>query len=300
MSKKKKKFYKRDGFVGYMFMLPTIIGFTIFILYPLIFSLYYGLTQWDGLTTAKFVGFKNYIYMFTKDPVFKKTLIATFEYVLYTVPAGIVLGLILAVLLNKDMPGIKFFRTVYYLPVVLPSVASLVLWKFIYSPDYGLANQLLTAMHLPTGKWLTSSKTAMISIAITVLWGVGSQMIIFLSGLQSVPAEIYEAADVDGANETTKFFKITLPMITPVLFLQLITGIISAFQAYNQVAILTAGGPQFSTNILGYSIVNAAFKDNDYGYAISQVWVLFAIIMVFTFFIFKFSNQYVYYENDEE
>ncbi len=294
----KKKFWKTDNFIGYLFMIPTIIGFSIFVVYPLIFSAKYALMEWDGLTTPIFVGLDNFKYLLTKDPVFIKTLVATFKYVLLTVPANLIFGLLLAVLLNKKLKGIKVFRTIYYLPVVLPSVASLILWKFIYASDYGLLNQILNSMGLKPVEWLTSSKMAMVSIAITVIWGVGSQMIIFLSGLQSVPAEVYEASNIDGCGRIRQFFSITLPLITPVLFLQLITGIINSFQAYNQIAILTKGGPEYSTNVLGYSIVQSAFVDNDYGYALAQVWILIAIIMVFTIIIYQVSYKKVYYEAD--
>lgn len=297
-TKNKKRFWQSENFIGYMFMLPTIIGFAIFVVYPLIFSAKYAFMEWDGLTKATFVGLDNFKYLFTKDPVFIKTLIATFKFVILTVPANIVFGLLLAVLLNKNLKGIKFFRTIYYLPVVLPSVASLILWKFMYAPDYGLLNQILSSLGLNQVEWLTNPKMAMVSIAITVIWGVGSQMIIFLSGLQSVPTEIYEASGLDGCGRIRQFFTMTLPMITPVLFLQLITGIINSFQAFNQIAILTEGGPEYSTHVLGYSIIQSAFIDNDYGYALAQVWVLVVIIMVFTFVIYKISYKKVYYEND--
>lgn len=289
----------REGFIGYLFMLPTVIGFSFFVAYPLISSAYYALTEWSGLGKPKFVGLENFKFLFKKDPIFIASLKATANFVILTVPTSIILGLFLAVLLNKKLPGIKVFRTIYYLPVVLPSIASLVLWKFIFEPNFGLANAVLSALHLPTSNWLASPRMAMPAVAITVLWGVGGQMIIFLSGLQSVPADVYEAAQVDGASRVQTFFKITIPMITPVLFLQLITGIIGAFQSFNQAAILM---PPDSINLsiymIGYSIFQSAFEHHQFGYATAQVWVLFFIIMFFTFLIFKVSDKYVYYESD--
>ncbi|MGO4276120.1 carbohydrate ABC transporter permease, partial [Paenibacillus sp. TAF58] len=207
--------------IGYLFILPSIIGFSVFVAYPLITSFYYALTEWDGFGKPKFVGFENYKYMFTVDPAFWTSIKVTFYFVFLSVPASLALGLLLALLLNKNLPGIKYFRTFYYLPTVLPIIASLTLWKFIYHPQYGLANQFLNLLGLPQGTWLTDERSALISVIINGLWQVGGTMIIFLSGLQSVPQDFYEAAQVDGSSEWTSFLKITIPMITPILFLQL-------------------------------------------------------------------------------
>lgn len=303
-TKVKSKAARHEAIIGYMFLLPTIVGFSIFVAYPLISSVYYSLTEWTGVGIPKFVGLKNFKYLFTMDPTFTKSIVATILYVIYTVPIGLFLGLFLALLLNKTIPGIKLFRTLFYLPVILPSVATLVLWLFVFKTDYGLLNNILRSLHLPTGLWLESEKMALPSVAMVSFWTVGSTMIIFLSGLQSIPTEVYEAADIDGASSFRKFWKITFPMITPVFFLQTITGVIGAFQTFNQVAILTkgannvGGGPNYSTYLLSYSIVDSAFNNQKFGYAIAQVWVLFIIIMIFTVIIFKFSEQFVYYEND--
>jgi ABC-type sugar transport system permease subunit len=284
--------------IGYLFILPSIIGFSVFVAYPLITSFYYALTEWDGFGKPKFVGFENYKYMFTVDPSFWTSIKVTFYFVFLSVPASLALGLLLALLLNKNLPGIKYFRTFYYLPTVLPIIASLTLWKFIYHPQYGLANQFLNLLGLPQGTWLTDEKTALISVIINGLWQVGGTMIIFLSGLQSVPQDFYEAAQVDGASEWTSFLKITIPMITPILFLQLILGIIGAFQGFTQVLVLTNGGPNFSTMLLNFKIFQDAFNGKMFGYAISEVSILFTIIMIFTLVTYKFSNRFVYYEND--
>ena len=288
----------REGIAGYLFILPSIIGFSTFVAYPLLSSVYYSMTTWSGWNTPQFVGLKNFVYMFTTDPSFWPSLRATALYVLMSVPTGLMLGLFLAVLLNRQLPGIKILRTLYYLPVVLPSVASLTLWDFIYNPQYGLANQLLNLVHLPASQWLQGQSTAMPSIVIIGLWGVGSTMIIFLAGLQSVPMELYEAAQVDGATRWRSFWSVTVPMITPILFLQLITGIIGSFQAFNQAQILTLGGPNFATDLFNYNIWNNAFNGQQFGYATAQVWVLFFIIMIFTIVVFRLSNSFVYYEAD--
>ena len=190
----------------------------------------------------------------TSWPYYKATAL----FVVLSVPASLVFGLLLAVLLNQALPGIKIFRTILYLPTILPAVATLTLWKFIYQPQYGLANDILTFLHLPTSKWLNGEDTALLAIIIIGLWGVGSTMIIFLAGLQSVPKEIYEAARIDGAKAVQLFWNITIPMISPVLFLQLITQMIGALQAFSQ-AQKIQGGPNNATNFLMFNIYSKGF-----------------------------------------
>lgn len=289
----------RGWVIGYLFILPSIIGFSIFVAYPLLSSMYYAMTEWSGYDSPRFVGFENFRYLFTEDPAFWPSIRATFYFVMLSVPLSLILGLLLAMMLNKNLAGIKWFRTIFYLPVVVPSIATLTLWQFIYEPQYGLANSLLREFGLPPGTWLTSETTALPSIVLIGLWQVGSSVIIFLSGLQSVPQEMYEAAEVDGASRWRMSLNITLPMITPILFLQLILGIIGAFQAFNQVQVLTGGGPNFSTSLLNYKIYTDAFNGRMFGYAIAEVWVLFVIIMIFTVISYRYSNRFVYYESDK-
>jgi ABC-type sugar transport system permease subunit len=295
----------KETLVAYLFMIPTVIGFSIFVAYPLISSVYYALCDWNGLAAPKFVGLRNFIFMFTKDPTFFPSLKATGYYVILTAPFSLLFGFLLAVLLNKPIPGIKVFRTIYYLPVVLPAVAGMVLFKFIFSPDLGLANQLLATFGLKSQLWISSETLVMPVLLIYTLWGVGGQMIIFLSGLQAVPAELYEAAVVDGASGFRKMIHITIPMVTPILFLELITGLIGAFQVFTPAMIMTnngsaGGGPGLSTYFLNYSIYVNGFANRQYGYAISQVWVMFAIVMLFTVIVYRISNSLVYYEAGKE
>lgn len=295
---------RSDVIAGYLFILPAIVGFSLYVLYPLITAAYISLTDWNGLTDPTFIGLKNFVYMFTKDPAFFPSLSATAYYALLSVPGSLVLGLLLALLLNRALPGIRLFRTILYLPVVLPSVATLTLWKFIYNPQVGLANMILNALHLPTSLWLGSSTMAMPAIVIVTLWGVGGTMIIFLAGLQSVPTEVYEAAKIDGSGPLSTFWRLTLPLISPILFLQLVLQLTVAFQAFNQPKILTGGGPGFSTDLLMLSIYQHGFGNlgafPQLGYATAQVWVLFLIIVVLTALTFRFSSFWVYSENTVE
>lgn len=288
---------RSDAFVGYLFILPAIIGLLVFVLYPLLASIYFALTRWTGATAPVFVGIHNFVELFTADPSFVASLVATAYFVALSVPSSIAVGLLLALLLNRKLPGIRFFRTAMYLPVVLPSVATLTLWKFIYSPSFGFANELLRDVGLPTSLWLGSKTLAIPSIVLIGVWAVGGTMIIFLAGLQAVPQDLYEAARLDGAGSWKLFARITLPMISPILFLEIVLQIITAFQAFNQPAVLTQGGPGFSSDLLMYSIWTNAFQNGRFGYAIAQVWVLFLIIMIFTIFTFRFSRMWVYQED---
>ncbi|GHU75721.1 sugar ABC transporter permease [Spirochaetia bacterium] len=288
----------REGLIGYGFMMPTVIGFAVFIIYPMIVSAYYAFTEYMGFGTAKWVGLENYVWMFTRDPVFIPSILATLRYVVWTVPAVLAGGLLLALLLNKTMAGIKAFRVIYYLPVVVPGVASLVMWKFIFEPDFGLLNGLLALVGLPPFRWLQDTSVIFQALTVIALWSCGGGMIIFLAGLQSVPAELYEAADIDGAGGARKFFGITVPLMTPVLFLQLITGLIGGFQVMNPALVVTGGGPNLATNFLNFQIYRSAFDRREYGYAMALVWVLFFIIMLFTVIVFRSSESYVYYESE--
>jgi ABC-type sugar transport system permease subunit len=300
-SPRRRRPLRRSNRVGYLFIAPSIVGFAVFVAYPLVMSAYYSLTQWNGVTAPKFIGIQNYVYMLTKDPVFWKAVSNTIIYAVISVPVSLVCGLALAVLLNRRIKGVKIFRTIFFLPVVLPSIAVLTMWKYLFDPQFGLANQVLSWLHLPTSQWLSSAHSAMATIILIGVWGVGGTMIIFLAGLQNVPDELYEAAKLDGANASRTFFSITLPMITPILLLQLILQINGAFQTFNQIAILTAGGPDNSTNLLMYKIYTDGFSSVNtplMGYATAEVWFLFILVMIVTAFTFRTSSMWVYNANE--
>jgi ABC-type sugar transport system permease subunit len=278
---------RRDAIIGYAFISPAIIGLLLFVGYPMITSLYHSFTQWNGLTPAKWIGLGNYVEMFTQDPTFWPSIGVTLLWVVISVPATIVAGLALAVLVNRALRGVKLFRTIFYLPVVLPAVAVLTLWKYIYDPTYGLANEVLRWLHLPTLLWLGSAHTALASVLIVGIWGCGGTMIIFLAGLQAVPTELIEAATMDGAGAFRRFIQITIPMIGPILLLQIVLQLNAAFQTFTQVAILTkTGGPGTSTDLFMFKIYEDGFANfiasPNLGYATAEVWVLFIIVMIVT------------------
>ncbi|MBM7565133.1 carbohydrate ABC transporter permease [Paenibacillus sacheonensis] len=296
--KTSRRYNRFEWVKGYLHISPSIIGFGIFVAYPLIMSIYYALTKWDGINKPEFVGFDNFNYLFTVDPVFWKALRVTFYYVLINVPASLIGGLALAMLLNKKLPFIRFFRTAFYLPTVLPMIATLTLWKFIYHPQYGLANRVLHLFGSPPVNWLSDERLALFSVILAGLWQIGGGMIIFLSGLQSIPQDLYEASGMDGARGWAVFRNVTLPLIAPILFLQLILGIIGSFQSFAQVQVMTGGGPNYATELLNFKIYADVFSSKMFGYGIAEVWILFLIIMLFTVITYRYSNQFVHYEND--
>ncbi len=290
-----------DVRAAYLFIAPAIIGFTVFVAYPLIRSLALALTRDNGLTDPVFVGLGNFRRLFTVDPAFWPSLRATGYLVVLYVPLSLALGLALAMFCNQRFAGVRVVRTLAYLPVVLPAVATITLWKFILNPQVGLLNTILDKLHLPTSSWLASPTMSMPSIVIVMLWGVGGTMIIFLAALQAVPTELYEAARVDGAGPWSTFSRITLPMISPIMLLQVILQTTAALQTFNQPKILTGGGPGFSTNVLMLSIYNNGFSNlgrvPQLGYASAQVWVLFVIIIAVIALTAKFSSLWTYSDN---
>ncbi|MET9270491.1 sugar ABC transporter permease [Kribbella sp. NPDC003557] len=290
-----------DVKAAYLFIAPAVIGFLVFVGYPLIRSFYLALTKYNGLTDPVFVGLGNFRRLFTTDPAFWPALRATGYLVLLYVPLSLVLGLALAMFLNQRFAGVRVVRTLAYLPVVLPAVATITLWKFMLDPQVGLLNTILDRLGLPTSLWLQSPKMAMPSVVLVMLWGVGGTMIIFLAALQAVPTELYEAAKVDGAGPWSVFLRITLPVISPIMLLQVILQTTAALQTFNQPKILTGGGPGFSTNVLMLGIYNNGFptlgKIPQLGYASAQVWVLFVIIIAVIALTAKFSSLWTYSDN---
>lgn len=293
-----KRFWQTENFQGYLFMTPTLIGLPLLCIYPLITSLYCAFCDWDGINEPVWKGLKNFIYLIQRDPIFKKSLANTLSYALINVPIMLILGLALAMLLNRKLKGLKFFRVLYYLPTIIPSVATLVLWEFIFKSDTGLLNGILGQLGIKPIMWLEDENVVLISLSFIKWWTVGGTMMVFLSGLQSVPSELYEAAELDGAGGWKKFLHITVPMISPILSLQLVTGLIGGLQAFNEASVMTEGGPNYASHFINYDIYMNAFNSSKYGRACAEAWLLFLIIGVLTIIVFKSTDAYVYYENE--
>lgn len=281
--KRRRIFWGRDFGAAMVFVAPALIGFAVFVCYPLVSAAYLSLTESNGITPPVFVGAENFVRMFTADPSFLATLAATGHLVLLYVPLSLIIGLLLALFCNVRLRGVAIVRTLLYLPAVLPIVATVTLWKFIFDPQVGLANQALAVFGIPPVRWLSEVSTAMPSIVIVMLWGVGSTMIIMLAALQAVPNEIYEAAKLDGAGTFRVFWNVTLPGIMPILILQFVMQLNAAMQTFVQPRILTGGGPNWSTTTLMLSIYDHGFpamgRVPELGYATAQVWILVAIIV---------------------
>lgn len=281
---------------GYFFISPGLLGIALFVVGPLIYSLWLSLTEWDIISDPIFVGFENYREAFLDDKLFWLSLYVTLRYTLVAVPLTLVVSLAVALLLNIRMFGISWFRVIYYLPAMTPAVATVVLWRWIFNSEFGLLNFLLNIVHLPNVEWLIDGDVVMYSFWIMALWGIGPMMIIFLAGLHGVPRTLYEAAEMDGAGAWRRLWAVTIPQLSPVLLFNLVIGLINTFQVFTAGYLLTAGGPRNATLFYVLYTYRNAFEWLKMGYAASLSWVLFAIIMVMTLFIFRSLGRAVYYE----
>ena len=287
----------RSWITGYLFVLPVILGILLFTLYPMGMSLYYSFTKYDILSAPRWVGFGNYQRLF-QDNLFWTSLSVTFRYALISVPLNLILSGLLSVLLNRPVRGIGIYRVIFYIPVVVPVIVAAFLFKDLYNPDSGLINSLLRLVGLPGYTWLSRPESALTSLIVMNIWGIGAGTIIWLAGLRSIPQYLYEAALIDGASPLQRFMNITIPMLTPVIFFNLVLGIIAGLQVFVQGYVLTAGGPDNSTMFFVLNIFNQAFVNFKMGYASAMAWVLFIIIAAFTAVIFRTSG-WVYYEGGE-
>lgn len=291
---------KQKKYVGLLYIMPWIIGFLVFTMYPLLSSIYYSFTDFSITNSTHWVGLKNYIDIFTTDRLAIPSLVTTFKYVFLVVPAKLIFALLVALLLNMNIKGIKVYRTIYYLPSILGgSVAISVLWRFLFRRD-GIVNMILSIFHINAIDWLGSPKHALGTVALLGVWQFGSSMVLFLAGLKQVPKELYEAAKVDGAGKIRIFFTITLPMISSIIFFNLVMQLINAFQDFTAPFVITNGGPLNSTYVFAIHLYNSAFKYFKTGYASALSWILFVIIMLFTAIIFKSSSYWTYYEDGGE
>lgn len=283
---------------GWLFASPWIIGFLLWTLGPMLASLWLSFTEWDLYSPPQWVGLRNFQDLFADELVWK-SLTVTSIYALVSVPLHLVFGLGLAMLLNRPIRGVRIYRTLLYLPAVLSSVAVALLWRWLLSADFGLINLLLSYIGIRGPSWLGDERWALMSLMLMSLWGVGAGTIIYLAGLQGIPTDLYEAAEVDGAQGWDRFRHITLPMMTPVLFFQLVVGIIAALQTFTQAFIITNGGPNNSTLFLLLYLYRNAFQYFRMGYASALAWVLFLYILVLTLIVFRWSAVWVYYEGEK-
>jgi multiple sugar transport system permease protein len=285
----------RNTLEGYLFASPWIIGFFIFTLGPFLASFWISLNRWDILTPMRFIGLDNYIALFN-DPLFWKSLSVTLVYFVLSVPAQLFLAFLLALMLNSNSFVNYFFRGVFFVPYIVSGVATAILWRWMYNPEYGLVNFLLSKIGIQGPAWLNNTAWALPSLAIMGVWGLGSNMLIYLAGLQAVPEHLYEAAEIDGATRLTKFRFITFPMMSSTIFFTLVIGIITSFQVFSQAFVMTQGGPENSTMFYVFNLYRQAFVSFKMGYASAMAWMLFLIVLAITLLQFKLAGRWVYYE----
>lgn len=288
---------RREALHGYLFIAPAVLGFLIWIAGPMLFSAWVSLTEWDLLSPPEFVGLSNYQTML-KDPLFWQSLKVTAVYTLISVLLFQVLAFAVALLINVKVRGIAIFRTIYYLPSIVPVVANAMLWAWVFNSDFGLLNAALRAFGLPKILWLQDPAFALPALITMSLWGVGGAMLIYLAGLQGVPQQLYEAAEIDGATHWQRFVHVTLPMMSSVLFFNFLMGLIGALQTFTQGYIITNGGPQNATLFYALYLYRRAFTDFRMGYASALAWVLFAIVLVISILVFRYLGRQVYYEDE--
>jgi multiple sugar transport system permease protein len=286
----------REAIEGYIGISPWLIGFLVFLAGPMLASIVLSFTDWRITIAPQWVGLENYIEIFTDDRDFYQALKVTFIYMILAVPMNLIGGFALSLLLNHKLRGMGFFRTTFYLPVVLSGVAVSLMWMWLLQPEYGIVNTLLAVIGIQGPGWFFDPDWALFSIVLMNLWRVGGSAIIYLAGLQNIPPHLYEAAEIDGAGTWAKLWYVTIPMLTPTLFFQLVIEMIDAFQVFTAAYVITDGGPLRSTLFYLLYMYRTAFVDFDMGYASALAWILGIIILILTALIFKSSPMWVYYE----
>ena len=284
---------------GYFFIAPCIIGLILFNFGPMLFSMGISFTTWNIITAPEFNAGANYIRL-VQDPLIRTSLRVTMYYTLLTVPLITIVHFFTAMLLNTGIKGISIFRTVFYIPSIVPIVASSALWMFIYHPMFGLLNSILRMMGLPPQGFIASPSGAVPAISIMAVWAAGNTMVIYLAGLQGLPRELYEACEIDGGNAFQRFYNITVPLMTPIIFYNMVMVMIASTQTFTQAFIMTGGGPNNATLFYALLLYQTAFRHGQMGYSAAMSWVLFIIVALLTLVVFRTSKRWVFYEHKAE
>jgi multiple sugar transport system permease protein len=297
----RKRRAHKDTLLGFLCISPWITGFLLLTAGPILASVYYSFTRFGLISAPKWIGLANYQKMLFDDRLFWQSLRVTARYSFTAVPLGLLFGLVLALLLNEKVKLLGLFRTIFYLPAVLSGVAVAVMWTWVFNPKFGVLNWLLGLVGIKGPGWLADPSWALNALIIMSLWGVGGGMLIYLGGLQGIPTDLYDAAKVDGAGRWRRFVNVTLPMLSPILFYNLVQGIIGSFQAFTPAYVMTSGGPAYATFFYVYYLYQSAFIYSSagfggMGYASALAWVLFVIILFFTVLVLRTSAAWVYYE----
>lgn len=289
---------RKEAFFAYLFISPWLLGFFLWTLAPMVFSLILSFAKYNISQPPVFVGLANYKRAFAGDALFWQSVKVTFTYAALAIPLSLLFGFTIALLLNADIPGVSIWRTVYYLPSVISGVAVSMLWMLVFQPQFGVLNYLLRLVGIKGPQWLFSPTWVLPAFVIMSLWGVGGGMVIYLAGLQGIPTTLYEAAKIDGANWLQRLWKITLPMISPTIFFNLVMGLIGTFQIFTSAYVMTEGGPMNASLFYNLYLYIQAFHNVKMGYASMLAWILFAIILTLTLLTIKSSAAWVYYEGE--
>ena len=284
---------------GLLFTSPAIIGFFLWQLGPILATIGISFTEWKIVGSPAWIGFDNYIKAFTRDPLFFKAVTVTFVYTLLSVPASIAFAFFLAVLLDQKVRFLPVFRTIFYLPSIVPFIASSYLWLWLFNPDFGLLNAILRPLGITGAKWIFASSSVLPSLALMSLWGVGGTMLIFLAALQGVPKELYEAVEVDGGNAWHRMRHVTIPIMTPAIFFNFVLTTINTLQTFTQGYVMTEGGPNNASLFYVLYLYRKAFAQSSMGYASALAVILLVIIAVLTYIIFRTSSLWVFYEGEK-
>lgn len=288
----------KEEFKFYLFISPWIVGFLVFFIGPAVTSLIYSFADYNSITPPKWIGFDNYKNLMD-DTIYLKSLSNTMFFVLIAVPVTVAFQVLVSVVLNVEVKGIRFFRTLYYLPYLVPPVATVIIWLLLFGTDGGFVNRLLDLVGIGKVDWFGSEGWSKPLIVMIGIWSSGGPVLVFLAALKSVPAHLYEAAKIDGSGRYRNFWNITLPMITPTILFSLVLQIIYYFQMFTESKLLSNGGPNYSSMTYMLNTYNTAFRDMKFGYAMAQSWVLFAMILIITFVVMKTSRSWVYYEAEK-
>jgi multiple sugar transport system permease protein len=303
LHQKRGRRFWREAIAGYAMAAPWFIGFFVFTAGPILLSIYYSFTLFQITVPPRWLGLTNYRILFLNDEKFRISLYNTVYYALFSVPVSIVSSLTLAVLMNQKIPGRSVFRTIYYLPSVVSGVANAMLWLWLLNPRYGLINVMLSWFGIKGPPWLSSAEWAKPALILMRLWSVGGGMIIFLAGLQGIPRSLLEAAEIDGANAWQRFWKVTIPLLSPTILFSLITNTIGSFQVFTQVYVWqggTGGGPRNALLFYVLYLFQRAFGELRMGYASAMAWILFLIVLILTLIQFRFARRWVHYEGQAE
>ncbi len=292
--------FRKDSLWGWVFCLPLVLGLSIWVAFPLGVAVVMSLFKWNMISPAQFIGLGNYVFMFFADHLFWQSLSVMALYTVLSVPLQLVLAFGLALLLNTKVRGMGVFRTIFYLPSLIPTVVSTALWLWLFNPQYGFFNLILDAVGLPAVDWLTSPDMVISSLVLMSLWSVGNIVIIFLAGLQGIPKELEEATEVDGGNLWHRLRHVIFPFMSPVIFYNLVMGVIAGLQIFTQPYIMTNGGPANSSLTYVLHLYKQAFQFSKMGYANALALVLLIVTVILSLIVFKSSDKWVYYDGDKK